>query len=348
LLLLAEDGGYFNSPGRGIAYRISGKTWVNNHAHVLRPRSQVDLAYLCRILENFDVSAFISGTTRAKLTKARASQLPIPLPPLEEQRRIAAILDEADDIRRERRLALEKLNELQQAIFHEMFGNPVTNSKTWDEGYNLGELAEIVSGVTKGRELNGKDTQLVSYVTVINVQDRALNLDVVKTIEATENEIRRYRLQQNDLLLTEGGDPDKLGRGTLWNNELPECIHQNHVFRVRLISETLHPVFLNWLVGSERGKRYFLRSAKQTTGIASINMTQLRSFPLIMPPRTLQDDFAARIDAIAALRRKASKSQSKLDALFASLQHRAFAGTLGSAPVESTLASIQREKLAPV
>jgi type I restriction enzyme, S subunit len=134
--------------------------------------------------------------------------------------------------------------------------------------------------------------------------------------------------QRDDLLLTEGGDPDKLGRGTLWNNELPECIHQNHIFRVRLKTERLIPLFLNWLVGSQRGKKYFLRSAKQTTGIASINITQLKGFPLIVPPTPLQEAFADHIRALEALKANHQKALAELDALFASLQQRAFKGTL--------------------
>jgi type I restriction enzyme S subunit len=151
---------------------------------------------------------------------------------------------------------------------------------------------------------------------------------VVKTIEATEDEVERYKLLPNDLLLTEGGDPDKLGRGTLWNGELPECIHQNHIFRVRITSPEVHPLFLNWLVGSQRGKRYFLRSAKQTTGIASINMTQLRSFPMIFPPLAIQLDFARRISVAEKLKNTYRTSLAKLEALFASLQQRAFEGEL--------------------
>lgn len=114
-----------------------------------------------------------------------------------------------------------------------------------------------------------------------------LNLDTVKSTAATAEEIERYRLEANDLRLAKGGDPDELGRGTLWDGSVPDCIHQNHVFRVRLHDKRLTPRFLNWLVGSGRGKRYFLRSAKQTTGIASINMTQLRAFPVLTPPLAL-------------------------------------------------------------
>jgi type I restriction enzyme S subunit len=165
-------------------------------------------------------------------------------------------------------------------------------------------------------------------LTVVNVQDRSLDLSVVKEVEATKDEILRFRLMPKDLLLTEGGDPDKLGRGTLWNGELPECIHQNHVFRVRLTSEDLDPLFLSWLVGSQRGKRYFLRSAKQTTGIASINMTQLRKFPLLLPPIHLQREFARRVTAVEKLKATYRASLAELGALFAALQHRAFRGEL--------------------
>jgi type I restriction enzyme, S subunit len=135
-------------------------------------------------------------------------------------------------------------------------------------------------------------------------------------------------LKKDDLLLTEGGDPDKLGRGTLWADELPECIHQNHVFRVRLISKAVTPLFLNWIVGSQRGKKYFLQSAKQTTGIASINMTQLKGFPLLLPPIALQHEFATRIAALGKIKTAQQASLTQLDTLFASLQHRAFRGEL--------------------
>ena len=238
------------------------------------------------------------------------------------------MLDRAEALRAKRRAALAQLDSLTQSLFLDLFGDPVSNPRRWPEEKLLGEVADIVSGVAKGRALNGRSTRVVPYLAVVNVQDRALNLSVIKTIEASEEEIRRYRLQANDLLLTEGGDPDKLGRGTLWKGELLECIHQNHVFRVRLTIDELHPLFLNWLVGSQRGKRYFLRSAKQTTGIASINMTQLRSFPLLLPPLELQREFVRRVAAVDKLKVAHRASLAELDALFASLQNRAFRGEL--------------------
>jgi len=252
----------------------------------------------------------------------------IPLPDISEQRRIAAILDKADALRAKRREALAQLDRLAQSIFVEMFGDPIENPKGWASDLTLGDVADIVSGVTKGRNLTGKTTREVPYLAVSNVQDMRLSLDAVKVIEATEAEIVRYSLRNGDLLLTEGGDPDKLGRGTLWRSQLPECIHQNHVFRVRLKSNRLTPHYLNWLIGSQRGKQYFLKSAKQTTGIASINMTQLRGFPLLIPPLERQQKFDALLNAIANWKKSLEKSMQALDEMFSSVQSCGFKGEL--------------------
>ncbi|MBS0533262.1 MAG: restriction endonuclease subunit S, partial [Proteobacteria bacterium] len=185
----------------------------------------------------------------------------IPLPPLDEQRRIAAILDKADALRLKRMRAIELVDTFTQSIFFELFGHTSDEVSRWGKPTALADLADIGSGITKGRKLSGQKTREVPYLAVVNVQDRKLDLSTVKAIEASEEEISRYRLRDGDLLLTEGGDPDKLGRGTLWACELPEVIHQNHIFRVRVRSNSVLPLFLNWLVSSPYGKRYFLSVA---------------------------------------------------------------------------------------
>jgi type I restriction enzyme S subunit len=274
------------------------------------------------------LEALGNGATFKEVSKAVVSRIEIELPPCSEQRRIATILDQADALRAKRRAALAQLDALAESIFIDMFGDPAMNPKGWPDRHTLDDFAEIVSGIAKGRRLNGVSTRVVPYLAVVNVQKRALDLSVVKTIAATESEIEKLRLAPGDLLLTEGGDADKLGRGTLWNDELPECIHQNHIFRVRITAATLRPTFLNWLVSSSRGRQYFLRSAKQTTGIASINMTQLRQFPVLLPPIEYQDCFVERLSVVEGLKTSHRASLASLDALFASLQHRAFHGEL--------------------
>ena len=302
--------------------------------HVFRAGNQIVSSFLFHLLQSPAVrkagAAQMQGAAGQKRVSAEFFKgLKIPLPPMEEQKRIAAILDAADALRAKRRESIAQLDALLQSTFLDMFGDPVTNPMGWDESAKLGELAEIVSGVTKGRKINGKATREVPYLAVSNVQDRHLLLEAVKTIEATNDEIVKYSLRFHDILLTEGGDPDKLGRGSLWHDEVPDCIHQNHVFRVRLLSlERLIPVFLNWLIGSAKGKSYFLRSAKQTTGIASINMRQLRAFPLLIPPLSLQRRFASIVEAAERQKARLRAHLDELDALFASLQSRAFNGEL--------------------
>lgn len=253
----------------------------------------------------------------------------IPLPPLDEQRRIAGILDAADALRRRRREALALLDTLPGAIFAEMFGDRLYGPEQATDTVPLAEVAHIQSGITKGRRLkSGEKTEETAYLAVANVQDKRLDLSNVKMIEATEKERERYALAVGDLLLTEGGDPDKLGRGTVWNDEIPGAIHQNHIFRVRVTDETVQPIFLSHLLSSPYGRGYFLRMAKQTTGIASINKTQLSGFPAILPDECEQIEFVQRLKSYQDQKERNISHLGEVDGLFASLQSRAFAGEL--------------------
>lgn len=139
------------------------------------------------------------------------------------------------------------------------------------------------TGLAKGRK-NVPHPVLRPYLRVANVQAGWLDLAVVKQIVLGEGELTRYALQPNDVLLTEGGDFDKLGRGTIWRGEIPECVHQNHVFAVRTDRAALLPEFLTAWTSSLAGRRYFLASSKQTTNLASINASQVRQLPLALPP----------------------------------------------------------------
>jgi len=293
--------------------------------HLLPDPEVCDSGYLFHFLKanRSRLLAKRVGGGQPNISQGILRSLEVPLPPLGDQRRIAAILDKADALRTKRREAIAKLDQLQQSVFVDLFGDPIENERKWPEGQTLGDISDIVSGITKGRRTS-EVTREVPYLAVANVQDRHLKLATLKTIHATEAEIAKYRLMTNDLLLTEGGDPDKLGRGALWNGSIEKCIHQNHVFRVRVTSDVVDPVYLNWLVGSARGKRYFVRAAKQTTGIASINMTQLRRFPLLMPPIELQRQFARMVSAIGKQHDRMNMAAKSVDEAFSSLQHLAF------------------------
>ncbi len=309
---------------------IAGKDMCTNQGFKsLIPGDLVRSSYLYWCMRKYanNIKALGSGTTFKEVSKGIVERFEIPLPPLDEQRRIAAILDKADAVRRKRKEAIALTEDLLRSVFLEMFGDPVTNPKAW-KAAPLEDFCLIQSGIAKGKKVDSSKTIAVPYMRVANVQDGYLNLSEIKEINVLPSDIDRYVLKPGDVLLTEGGDPDKLGRGAIWNGEVQPCIHQNHIFCVRPDVSIAEPAYLSALIGSERGKRFFLRAAKQTTGIATINKTQLKSFPALLPPRSIQINY---LDFSEKLRSASSRSKEHLaqsDNLFNSLLQRAFRGDL--------------------
>jgi len=169
------------------------------------------------------------------------------------------------------------------------------------ECIRFGEITDIVSGVTKGRKLTGRETASYPYLRVANVQRWHLALEVMKEIEISVEELDKYRLQIGDVLLTEGGDWDKLGRSAIWQGEIENCIHQNHVFRARPLDHGLLPEWAVIFTNSPVGRQYFESAAKRTTNLASINMAQLRFCPFPVPPEEEQKRIVAKVDELMKL-----------------------------------------------
>lgn len=147
----------------------------------------------------------------------------------------------------------------------------------------LDKISGIQTGIAKNQKSEGEMTEL-PYLRVANVQDGFLDLTEIKSIRLQKNKINRYMLEAGDVLLTEGGDFDKLGRGSVWEGQIDNCVHQNHVFVVRTKKQLLLPSFLSAQTGSAYGKQYFLKCSKQSTNLASINSSQLKAFPVLLPP----------------------------------------------------------------
>jgi type I restriction enzyme S subunit len=162
-------------------------------------------------------------------------------------------------------------------------------------------VTDLASGVTKGRSLVGRKTTDLPYLRVANVQAGFLDLKVIKTIDVPNDEIDEgLLLRCGDVLLTEGGDWDKLGRSAVWNGEVSPCTHQNHVFRARPVGG-MNSRWISMFTNSPDGRTYFQSCAKRTTNLASINMTQLRACPVPVPPVAEQDRIVARVDELTGL-----------------------------------------------
>lgn len=325
LILLAEDGGFFDDPDRGIAYRIAGKTWVNNHAHVLRPRNGVDMGYLCRVLENYDVSPFVTGTTRGKLTKGSAEQIPIPLPPLAEQRRIAAILDQADALRTKRRQALTELNTLTQSIFLEMFGDPGTNS----HGLHVEPLGDHLSFVTSGGRgwAQYYAPSGSRFIRSLDVQMNYIGNDEPAFVTAPDNaEARRTRVNTGDVLLTITGS--LIGRVAPVPAELAGSFVSQHVAILRLDVRRMTPVFLSFFLSLESGGQRQIAKLQYGQTKPGLNFDQIRRLEIPVPPIGVQREFAHRIACKDAVTEIQVASLRAVSDLFASVQQRAFRGEL--------------------
>ena len=252
------------------------------------------------------------GATFKEISKSIVESIEIPLPEVNQQKEIAEKFKKLEQLISLRKQQLAKLDELVKARFVEMFGDVLLNSMQWPEK-TLENMADIVSGITKGRKTAEADLQEVPYMAVSNVKDGYIDWTTVKTILATRQEIEQYRLMPDDILMTEGGDPDKVGRGAIIKVPLKNSIHQNHIFRVRLDEQEILPPFFAEYLRHQKAKRYFLGCAKQTTGIASINMRQLRALPTLVPPLSLQKQFAAFVERVDQQKQTVQQSLEKLE-----------------------------------
>ena len=177
---------------------------------------------------------------------------------------------------------------------------PFALPDTWD-WVRLGEVTDISGGVTLGRKGTIEQPMTLPYLRVANVQRWNVLCDDLKTITIGRAELARYQLRAGDLLITEGGDWDKVGRTAIWRDEVAVCLHQNHVFKARGLTPRWNPEWAQLYLNSPIARDYFASCSKQTTNLASINMTQLKACAFPLPPVAEQARIVARVDELMRL-----------------------------------------------
>ncbi len=358
--VLFNEGGDRDKLGRGWVWQDALPECIHqNHVFRARLHNPVIEPKFVSWYANSEGAAYFNQqgkqtTNLASINLTRLSEFPLPLAPAPEQRRIVAEIESQftrlDAAVAALRIAWKKLNRYRAAASRAAFDRAITIAKK----VPLGELGEVVGGVTKGQKRPySVPVREVPYLRVANVQRGYLDLREVKLIEATEEEISTLALRAGDILLNEGGDRDKLGRGWVWRGELPLCIHQNHVFRVRIKSDLALPEYVSWYANSI-GQRYFFEEGKHTTNLASISLTRLRAFPVPVVPMVEQErivgELERQLSVADALDRACRANMKRAERLRQSMLKRAFEGRLvpqdpSDEPAAQLLAGLQSNGL---
>lgn len=301
---------------------------------VLRPHHEVVSEFILyqTLSHEFvtQLSARQTGTSYPAVRDRDVRAMSIRLPPGNEQSRIVAAIEEhfsrLDAVRSAAEAAQQKLEAFRRSSFRELFNRP---DWPWT---TLGQIAEVKGGVTKDSKNQGNPAYVeVPYLRVANVQRGFLDLDKITTIRVKPEKALSLELKPGDILFNEGGDRDKLGRGWVWEGQIEGCIHQNHVFRARLTGEAFDPYFVS-MHGNTWGQQWFETHGKQTTNLASLNLTTLKSFPVPSPSLSEQREVVGQLREVMetedSLRADLNQAEHHIATLRRSILAAAFSGQL--------------------
>lgn len=306
----------------------------NQGCRGLIPRSYVDskYAYYAFIALRPQLQAAGQGTTFQELSRIQLARERIPLPDIEAQRRIADFLDREtariDALIGKKRRLTEVLREKRESFTSRVVLEGLASDTAFRETSSpyvpripahwslvrLKQIATVRGGIALGRPVPaGVKTVTVPYLRVANVQAGWLDLSDVATLTITEDELKRFRLESGDVLMLEGGDNDKLGRGTVWNGEIELCVHQNHVFVVKPRDNSLGE-WISFCSNARYGRDFFFLNSRQSTNLASVSKSRLEEFPVPMPP------LAERLTLVERIRDHQSRIDHALRAVQKSIE----------------------------
>lgn len=338
-----------------------GRALGSTEFHVLRSRGAVLPEYLMHFLLQSNIrktaERHMAGAVgQRRVPRPYLAELEIPVPPLAEQHRIVAKLDDqlahVEAGEEAVRAALTASAVLEDLITGcgargglygvECFPTSLEPADV-DDGVlpdlplgwkwvRLGDIAEVVGGVTKdGKKQGDPEYVEVPYLRVANVQRGRLVLDRVERIRLPAKKAHSLKLESGDVLLNEGGDRDKLGRGWIWEGQIEDCIHQNHVFRARIRGKMLDPRLLAWH-SNAFGKNWCDRNGRQTVNLASISLRTIKLMPIPVPPKSMQDVLVKAVEIRLAEARSAQQViqgvREQGESLRNALLHAAFIGAL--------------------
>ncbi|WP_043942307.1 restriction endonuclease subunit S [Stutzerimonas stutzeri] len=319
LLIEKSGGGEKTLVGCVVLFEHDFEAITSNFVARMRPLHGFDSGFLCYSFDSLyqgkvNFPAIKQTTGIQNLDSESYLQERFCFPTLAEQTQIARFLDHEtariDALIEEQQRLIELLKEKRQAVISHAVTkglDPTVPMK--DSGvewlgevpahWNVGTLrwyATIQGGVAKGKDYEGRETVVMPYLRVANVQNGYVDLAEVKEIAVLESEVERYRLRAGDVLMNEGGDNDKLGRGTVWQAQIDPCLHQNHVFAIRP-NGLLRAEWLAAFTQAEQARTYFYLNSKQSTNLASISASNVMSLALPIPSEKEQLEILTYLEA---------------------------------------------------
>ena len=328
LVLLAEDGGNFGSRERPIAYRVSGKCWVNNHAHVLKPKDELDVDYLCYSLMFYKVDGMVNGATRQKLTQAAMRKMQIPSRSMDEQKQIVDELNRIIKIKKQRQKELVLLDDLIKARFVEMFGDSVANPMKWP----IKKLKDLSVQINSGNTPKGGSENYVeegiTFFRSQNVWKDRLEMDDIAYIDLkTHARMKRSSLKHGDILMTKTGrintENSSLGRAALYMGQDDMANVNGHVYFIRL-KEGVNNKFILRILVSPEYRDLIRRVCVGGIDKRQLNKEHIEDFPIICPPKDMIDEYVSFVDQIDKSKVAVQKALDETQMLFDSLMQEYF------------------------
>jgi type I restriction enzyme S subunit len=303
------------------------KSYVTGNAMALDDldESRVSAEYLVYALRNGSLAQAISGTAQPQITRQSLTAISITLPPLAEQRRIAEVLDRAEALRAKRRAALAQLDSLTQSLFLDLFGDPATNPKGWPVTTLGDALVAIRNGANAEQRTEPGGWPITRIETIA---DGTINMQRVRWIEPDDSLTDGFQLQPGDILFSHINSVEHIAKTALYSGVPTPLIHGINLLRLRPKLDSVDPVWLLHLLKHDVVRTHFRTRCKRAVNQASLNQPDIKSLGTFLPPISLQREFARRVTAVEALKTAQRASLAELDALFATLQHRAFRGEL--------------------
>ncbi|MFY1916537.1 restriction endonuclease subunit S [Achromobacter xylosoxidans] len=327
-VLLAEDGGYFDDPRRGVAYEASGKFWVNNHAHILQPLGGISTRFLRHQLNATNWLPYVGGSTRPKLTQGGLQQAQVPVPPLPEQQRILAKIDCLTGKSRRARDHLDHIPRLvekyKQAILTAAFRGDA----------ELALVGDLITDIRYGTAKKcNYDAGAVPVLRIPNVQRGRIDLGDIKSADFDAKDLMKLELRIGDILvIRSNGSLDLVGRSAVVDDRAAGMLFAGYLIRLRLDPSRCLPEYLHWFLQSSVARKIITNAAKSTSGVHNVNAQELQALELPLPSIAVQKERIGSIESaftwIDRLTVDTTNARKLIDRLDQSMLTKAFKGEL--------------------